>query len=101
MSPRAYELSAAARLDLMRIWNYLAENASVDIADNVLTDIEAAIKKLAKHPGLGHARSDLTVQELLFYPVHSYFLIYRPDSKPLQIARVLHSAQDVKRMLEE
>jgi len=96
MRRRPYQLTSAARLDLLHAWNYLAEAASLQLADKVIADIEASIEKLAKSPGLGHRRADLTSRDLRFYLVHSYFVIYRPDQKPLHVARILHSARDVK-----
>jgi toxin ParE1/3/4 len=99
--PPPYQLSALARLDLLQIWNYLAEHASPDVADTVSADIESGVRQLAKLPNLGHKREDLTPRDLLFYLVHSYLVIYRPDKKPLHVIRVLHAARDVARMLEE
>jgi len=95
-----YDLSAAARLDLLKIWKYLAANASLNIADKVSADIESAIHELASSPGLGHRRPDLTPHEILFYRVHSYLIVYRPEHKPVHILRVLHAARDLETMLE-
>ncbi len=39
MSQGAYDLSAAARLDLLEVWNYLAEMTSLDTADKAAADI--------------------------------------------------------------
>jgi toxin ParE1/3/4 len=101
MSKRSYELTALARLDLLHAWNYLAENASLDIADRMLADIESAIRAVAKAPGHGHERSDLTKRNIRFYLCHSYLIIYRPDRKPIKILRVLHAARDVQSLLDE
>jgi antitoxin ParD1/3/4/toxin ParE1/3/4 len=103
MSKRAksYELSAAARLDLLRIWNYLAEHASLNVADTVLADLEAGMERVAERPGIGHARPDLTDRPLRFYLVHSYLIVFRPESSPLHVIRVLHGAQDIQSILAE
>jgi plasmid stabilization system protein ParE len=50
MSKPAYEMSAAGRLDLLQTWNHLAEQASLEVADQVLADIESAILDVAKTP---------------------------------------------------
>ncbi len=55
MRKHPYELSAAARLDLLQTWNYLAEHASLKVADKLLADIERAIRTIAKNPGHGHS----------------------------------------------
>lgn len=101
MNKPPYALSAAARLDLLQAWNYLAEQASLKIADKVLADIENEMRKIAKAPGLGHKRPDLTERDILFFRAHSYLIIYRTDKKPLNILRVLHAARDVKSLLAE
>jgi plasmid stabilization system protein ParE len=101
MKSRRFELSASARLDLLQIWNYLAEQASVDVADRVARHIEIGIGKIVRSQKLGHSRPDLTDRNLRFYLVHSYLIIYRPDTSPLQIARVLHAARDVRTLLGE
>ncbi len=101
MSKPTYELSAAGRLDLLQTWNYLAEHASLEVADRVLADIEAAICDIAKAPATGHRRIDLTDRDILFFRVHSYLIVYRPDKRPLNVLRVLHSARDVKSLLDE
>ena len=31
--------------------------------------------------------------------VYSYLIVYRPDTKPLQVAAVLHGARDVAKLL--
>ena len=54
----AYELTTAARLDLLQVWNYLAEQASIGVADKVVADLEAGIRKVAQTPALGHRRAD-------------------------------------------
>jgi len=35
-----------------------------------------------------------------FYRVFNYLIIYRDNCNPIEIARVLHGARDVKRILE-
>ena len=101
MSKPGYELTAAARLDLLQIWNYLAERASLDVADHVLGNIETGFEHLVEFPGAGHRRTDLTKLQLLFYTVHSYLIVYRPQTEPLQVVRVLHGARDVSGILED
>jgi plasmid stabilization system protein ParE len=51
-------------------------------------------------PGLGHERKALTSQNVLFWPVHSYLVVYK-DSKPLRIVRLIHGRRDVKRILKK
>ena len=101
MTNPKFELSALARLDLLESWNYLAENASLDHADRIIGDIEKAIQQLTKSPHDGHKRTDLTSRDVLFCRVHSYLIVYRPKTTPLQIVRVLHVSRDAAQLLDE
>ncbi len=102
---RHYRLSRAARIDLMQIWNHLAETASFDVADKVIADLDAGMEELARVPSLGHVRPDLTDDPVKFYLVHRYFIVFVPKMKPggppLGIVRVLHSARNVKAILDD
>jgi antitoxin ParD1/3/4/toxin ParE1/3/4 len=43
---------------------------------------------------------DLTSREdLLFWPVYSYLIVYKPASYPLDIVRILHAARDLTALL--
>jgi plasmid stabilization system protein ParE len=58
---------------------------------------ENSCRRLARHPYIGHERDDLmTREDVRFWPVYSYLIIYRPSTRPLEILRVLHGKRDVK-----
>jgi plasmid stabilization system protein ParE len=44
-------------------------------------------------------REDLTDRPYRFWKVYSYLIIYRADTSPPRIVRVLHGARDVAREL--
>ena len=44
---------------------------------------------------MGHGREDLTDQPVLFWPVGAYSIIYRPETMPLEVVRVLHGSRDI------
>jgi antitoxin ParD1/3/4/toxin ParE1/3/4 len=54
---------------------------------------------LADFPGGGHWRRDLTAAEVRFLAVYSYLIVYRPETKPLQIVAILHAHRDVAKIL--
>lgn len=97
---KRYILSDAARGDLLGIWDYLAEYAGPGVADRMAGDLHDAMLKLAQLPLIGHRREDLTKQLVRFWAVHTYYVIYDPDSSPLAVARVLHAARDIPFILE-
>ena len=94
-----YILSDEARHDLYQIWEYVAEQGSIDAADRVIGDLRDAMMKLAESPLIGHRRQDLTSQPVRFWSVHSYLVVYDPDTDPLVIVRVLHGFRDIQAIL--
>jgi toxin ParE1/3/4 len=95
-----YILSLLAEEDLQRIWDYIADD-NADAADRVLLKIQEAMRKLASMPGMGHRRSDINNPSLRFWLVYSYLIVYRVGTQPLEVARIIHGAQDIPRILEE
>jgi toxin ParE1/3/4 len=69
------------------------------MADRVESAIREKIAFLAGTPGAGHRRRDLTDTDVKFFPVYSYLIVYRPETKPLQIASILHGRRDVGQVL--
>ena len=72
---------------------------STTSADRVLDALETIMIKLAKNPGMGHWREELTDKRHRFFLVYSYLIVYRYETMPLQIIRVLHAARDVQSIL--
>jgi antitoxin ParD1/3/4/toxin ParE1/3/4 len=50
---------------------------------------------------MGHLREDLTDEPVRFWSLFSYVIVYDPETQPLQILRILHSARDLRRILDE
>lgn len=96
---KRFVLTPLARGDLEEIWEYVA-NDSVRAATQLLNDLEASIRALAKNPGIGHLREDLADRRHRFFPVGSHLIVYRSQTKPLQIIRILHASRDVQALLE-
>jgi toxin ParE1/3/4 len=73
---KRFELSRRGLRDLWEIWEFISQH-SFDAADRVVEDFYRAFGQLADMPGLGHERKDLTSQNVLFWPVHSYLVVYK------------------------
>ena len=93
-----YRISDRAQADLDEIWLYIAHD-SVDAADRVLDRIREAIVGLAQMPHMGHLREDLVEEPLRFWPAYSYLIVYRPDTDPIEIVRVVSGHRDLSRLL--
>ena len=96
-----YVLAPEAAVDLAQIWGYIRQKADVEIADRVEAVIRQKIDLLAATPGSGHSRNDLTDEPVRFFPVYSYLIVYRPESKPLQVVAILHGSRDVEQILRD
>ncbi len=96
---RRYILAPEAAHDLVEIWRYLNMKASVEIADRVGRAVREKMVFLAGAPGAGHWRKDLTDARVRFFSVYSYLIVYRPETKPLQVVAILHGYRDVGQIL--
>ena len=94
-----YTLTTEARADLEEIVEFIRQD-SPEAAKRVGEALRDAARKLAGMPLMGHVREDLAKTCLRFWSVYSYLIIYRPEKRPLQIVRILHSARDVRRILD-
>jgi len=94
-----YVLAPEAASDLVQIWRYIKKQSSVAMADRVEAVILDRIAFLAENPGAGHWRRNLTERPVKFFPVYSYLIVYRPETKPLQIASILHGRRDLEQIL--
>jgi plasmid stabilization system protein ParE len=95
-----YALAPEAALDLVQIWRYIKKQSSVAVADRVESVIRDRIVFLARTPGAGHWSKNLTDETVKFFPVYSYLIVYRPETKPLQVVAILHGHRNVERILK-
>ena len=97
----SFFLTPEALADLESVFVYLAGNADVDTAERVTEKILAEIEEVGKSPGIGHQRNDLTDRDVLFRGVYDLLIVYWKDTSPVEVARILHGARDVKRLLDK
>jgi toxin ParE1/3/4 len=95
---KRFVLTPRAKRDVSDIWDYIAGD-NIAAADRVVGALNDAIVRLAKNPGIGHWREDLTDKRHRFFLVYSYLIVYRQGTKPLQIIRVLNAGRDVRSIL--
>jgi len=95
-----YVLAPEAALDLVQIWRHTKNSGSLELADRVESAIREKIVHLAGSPGGGHWRKDLTDEPVRFFAIYSYLIVYRPETKPLQVVSILHGRRDVATLLE-
>lgn len=95
---KPFLLTPRAEQDISDIWDYIAGD-NIEAADRVLDALEQALYKLAKNPGVGYMREELADRRHRFFLVYSYLIVYRFETHPVQVIRVLHAARDVQSIL--
>ncbi len=53
---------------------------------------------LAEYPGSGHLRLDSTDEPVLVWCALDFLVYYRPDTRPIQVVRVLRESRDPRRI---
>jgi plasmid stabilization system protein ParE len=94
-----YIFSPEARQDLIDIWDYIAQDNPA-AATRVVDAIEAAVKKLADMPRMGHQREELGNDALRVWCVHSHLIIYDPEHRPLRVVRIVSGHRDIARIFD-
>jgi|SRR5579864_1056581 len=96
-----YILAPEAAQDLVEIWRYITKQSNAEMANDVESVIRDRIVFLSGTPGAGHWRKDLTHEKVKFFSVYSYLIVYRPETKPLQVVSILHGRRDVERIMKD
>ena len=100
--PSAYLLTPRALNDLDDIWKYVAAD-NMEAANRVELAILASCKALAGHPQLGSKRIEVTTLPVRFWAVPRYpnfIVVYRPETKPLQVIAIIHGKRDIGALLQ-
>jgi toxin ParE1/3/4 len=93
-----FRLTPLADEDLTEIVVRISQD-SPRAAARVFKELKDACRMLAKNPGFGHRREDLTDRDLRFWSVYSYLVVYDPAMKPLVVVGFLHASRDVAAIL--
>jgi len=96
----SYALGRDAEQDLDDLWEYIAQD-SVEAADRVIAKMFKAFEALARNPGIGHKREDLTDFPVLFWPVGNYLVIYRAAGSLVEIVAIVHGKRDIPAFLRQ
>jgi toxin ParE1/3/4 len=93
-----------ARREILRHFDYLEENASLDVALRFLSALTDTIEALARMPRMaplcGFARPDL--RHMRRWPVkgfENWLIFYLARRDGVEIVHVMHSARDIESLL--
>lgn len=97
-----FRVSLPARSDVREIIRYIGIDHP-QAAINWRRRLEAAFRRLAEQPGIGHARSDLCDDPTVrFWKMGRHFIVYRNHpTHGIGIARVIHTSRDIANVLSK
>jgi plasmid stabilization system protein ParE len=99
----SYQLTPRALDNLDEIWIFIAQD-KISAADRVEAAILSACYRLARHPLLGTKRTEITGKPVRFWTVPrypNYIVVYRPETRPLQVVAIVHGMRNLKQLLDE
>jgi toxin ParE1/3/4 len=87
-------LSRRAKVDLLQIWNYLAEKAGIPIADRMMRFLyDRCDIILANSPGLGELQPELG-GDIRTLPAKKYVIYFERRTVVINVLRVAHGSRD-------
>ena len=86
--------------DLLQIWDYLADQASIAIADEQVRRIVVASEQLSEWPQSGPLR-DAIIPGMRSIVASPYVIFYRLHNDAVQVVRVLHGRRDIEAVFAE
>lgn len=98
---RKYTIAPEAAEDIKAIRAYLKREAGTRVAQSTINKIRDAFSFLSRTPRAGHSREDLTDAEVKFWSAFSYLIIYKSETRPIEIVRVLHGSRDLEALLAQ
>jgi plasmid stabilization system protein ParE len=81
---KPFVLTPRAEQDVSDIWDYIADD-NIEAANRVLDVLESTMLKLAKNPGIGHWREELTNRRQRFFLVYSYLSSTATQPSPCRL----------------
>src|SRR3712207_5453615 len=92
-------ITVPAQHDLAKLWDDIAQDDPA-AADRMVDQVLARADLLADFPSAGRIRPELGAG-LRSSVVDPYLIVYRPIRGGIVVARVPHTAQDIRQMAEE
>lgn len=92
--------------DAAREWAYLSQFGD-DLADRFIAHVEASLRFLQQHPGLGRLRRFRNPalaglrSRTVARPFANYLIFYRDQPECLELFRLMHGARNLPRRLAQ
>lgn len=91
-----FHLTPDALTDLEHIRDFIARDRP-EAGRRMIVRLLDAIDTLAEHPGIGAKRDELRLG-FRSYPAGNYLIIYVPRDGGVEVLRVIHGAQNLRRV---
>lgn len=95
---RRYRLTPAAVQDLSSIWDYTEQRWDVRQAETYLSEIRAAIERIAESPDRGRVCDNIRLGYRR-YAIGSHLVFYVVNQGGVDVVRILHQRMDPARHL--
>jgi len=92
----SYRLTPAAQRDLSGIWDFTQERWNAAQAEIYVSEIRAAIERIAEDPQRGRACDDIR-EGYRRYRIGSHLVFYRATACGVDVIRILHQRMDPSR----
>jgi len=86
-------VSKQAEADLDAIWEYVAEQRSMETATRLIESITDTFLVLGRQPGVGRRRHEFE-PGVRSFPVGNYIIYYRQRPGSIEISHVIHGRRD-------
>ncbi|MFT4044961.1 MAG: type II toxin-antitoxin system RelE/ParE family toxin [Gordonia sp. (in: high G+C Gram-positive bacteria)] len=93
-----YRLTSAAQRDLSSIWDFTEERWDARQAETYVTEIQAAIERIAADPRRGRVCDEIRAGYRR-YSVGSHMVFYVEGADYVDVIRILHQRMDPTRHL--
>ena len=90
--------SSAALTDLVNLFDWIAERAGIDTAEDYTIQIEAHVDKLLIFPNRGTPRDDLQPGLRSIVYRKRTIVFYRTDETQIEIIHIAHGGRDLTQM---
>ena len=91
-----YRLTPGVQRDLSSIWDFTQERGDARQAETYVTEIKAAIERIADDPGRGRACDEIR-EGYRRYSIGSHLLFYVESDGGVDMIRILHQRMDPTR----
>jgi len=95
---RQLSISPTAEAEIAAIWDYTAVEHGLDAADDYVADLDTVMRRLLTYPHLGEDSSAIR-HGYRRIRAREHVIYYVPREASIEIMRVMHPRQDVRRRI--